>query len=182
LGPPASPGSRGDPRGLSGLAPFWALCPPGVPFVFLTAGHFSLLPARSQKSSGIGRLMVHVIEASELKACKPNGKSNPYCEVSLGSQSFSTRTLPDTLNPKWNFNCQFFIRDLRHDVLCLTLFDRDHFSPDDFLGRTEIPVATIRTEQEGRGPSTRRLLLHEVPTGEVWVRLDLQLFEQKSLP
>ncbi|XP_056680900.1 intersectin-2 isoform X6 [Monodelphis domestica] len=138
--------------------------------------------ARSQKSSGIGRLMVHVIEASELKACKPNGKSNPYCEVSLGSQSFCTRTLPDTLNPKWNFNCQFFVRDLRRDVLCLTLFDRDHFSPDDFLGRTEIPVAAIRSEQEGRGPSTRRLLLHEVPTGEVWVRLDLQLFEQKPLP
>ncbi|XP_043841581.1 intersectin-2 isoform X2 [Dromiciops gliroides] len=137
--------------------------------------------ARSQKSSGIGRLMVHVIEASELKACKPNGKSNPYCEVSLGSQSFTTRTLQDTLSPKWNFNCQFFIKDLYQDVLCLTLFDRDQFSPDDFLGRTEIPVAKIRTEQESKGPTTRRLLLHEVPTGEVWVRLDLQLFEQKML-
>uniref|UniRef100_A0A4X2KJ17 Intersectin 2 n=1 Tax=Vombatus ursinus TaxID=29139 RepID=A0A4X2KJ17_VOMUR len=137
--------------------------------------------ARSQKSSGIGRLMVHVIEASELKACKPNGKSNPYCEVSLGSQSFTTRTLQDTLSPKWNFNCQFFIKDLYQDVLCLTLFDRDQFSPDDFLGRTEIPVAKIRTEQESKGPTTRRLLLHEVPTGEVWVRLDLQLFEQKTL-
>ncbi|XP_074050396.1 intersectin-2 isoform X1 [Macrotis lagotis] len=137
--------------------------------------------ARSQKLSGIGRLMVHVIEASELKACKPNGKSNPYCEVSLGSQSFTTRTLQDTLNPKWNFNCQFFIKDLYQDVLCLTLFDRDQFSPDDFLGRTEIPLAKIRMEQESKGPTTRRLLLHEVPTGEVWVRLDLQLFEQKTL-
>ncbi|XP_070092683.1 intersectin-2 isoform X4 [Equus przewalskii] len=79
--------------------------------------------ARSQKTSGIGRLMVHVIEATELKACKPN----------------------------------------------------------DFLGRTEVPVAKIRTEQESKGPTTRRLLLHEVPTGEVWVRFDLQLFEQKTL-
>ncbi|XP_040848851.1 intersectin-2 isoform X2 [Ochotona curzoniae] len=137
--------------------------------------------ARSQKASGIGRLMVHVIEATELKACKPNGKSNPYCEVSMGSQSYTTRTLQDTLNPKWNFNCQFFIKDLYQDVLCLTMFDRDQFSPDDFLGRTEIPVAKIRTEQDGKGPTTRRLLLHEVPTGEVWVRLDLQLFEQKPL-
>nr|3JZY_A Chain A, Intersectin 2 [Homo sapiens] len=133
--------------------------------------------ARSQKTSGIGRLMVHVIEATELKACKPNGKSNPYCEISMGSQSYTTRTIQDTLNPKWNFNCQFFIKDLYQDVLCLTLFDRDQFSPDDFLGRTEIPVAKIRTEQESKGPMTRRLLLHEVPTGEVWVRFDLQLFE-----
>ncbi|EHB15999.1 Intersectin-2 [Heterocephalus glaber] len=138
--------------------------------------------ARSQKTSGIGRLMVHVIEATELKACKPNGKSNPYCEVSMGSQSYTTRTLQDTLNPKWNFNCQFFVKDLYQDVLCLTMFDRDQFSPDDFLGRTEVPLAKIRTEQESKGPTTRRLLLHEVSTGEVWVRFDLQLFEQKTLP
>nr|XP_020018154.1 intersectin-2-like isoform X2 [Castor canadensis] len=109
------------------------------------------------------------------------GKSNPYCEISMGSQSYTTRTLQDTLNPKWNFNCQFFIKDLYQDVLCLTMFDRDQFSPDDFLGRTEVPVAKIRTEQESKGPTTRRLLLHEVPTGEVWVRFDLQLFEQKTL-
>lgn len=137
--------------------------------------------ARSQKTSGIGRLMVHVIEATELKACKPNGKSNPYCEISMGSQSYTTRTMQDTLNPKWNFNCQFFIKDLYQDVLCITMFDRDQFSPDDFLGRTEIPVAKIRTEQESKGPTTKHLLLHEVPTGEVWVRFDLQLFDQKTL-
>ncbi|XP_063771342.1 intersectin-2 isoform X2 [Pseudophryne corroboree] len=132
--------------------------------------------ARSQKSSGIGRLMVQVIEAAELKASKPNGKSNPYCEVSMGSQSYTSRVMTDTLSPKWNFNCQFFLKDMYQDVLCITMFDRDQFSPDDFLGRTEVPVAKIRTEQESKGPSTKRLLLHEVPTGEVWVRFDLQLF------
>ncbi|XP_069092135.1 intersectin-2 isoform X1 [Pleurodeles waltl] len=137
--------------------------------------------ARSFKSSGIGRLMVHVNEATELKVCKPNGKSNPYCEISMGSQSYTTRTLQDTLSPKWNFNCQFFVKDLYQDVLCITVYDRDQFSPDDFLGRTEVPVAKIRTEQESKGPTTKRLLLHEVPTGEVFVRFDLQLFEQKML-
>ncbi|XP_069461955.1 intersectin-2 isoform X2 [Ambystoma mexicanum] len=137
--------------------------------------------ARSMKSSGIGRLMVHVNEATELKGCKSNGKSNPYCEISMGSQSYTTRTLQDTLSPKWNFNCQFFVKDLYQDVLCITVYDRDQFSPDDFLGRTEVPVAKIRTEQESKGPTTKRLLLHEVPTGEVFVRFDLQLFEQKTL-
>ncbi|XP_040283363.1 intersectin-2 isoform X1 [Bufo bufo] len=132
--------------------------------------------ARSHKSSGIGRLMVQVNEAAELKACKPNGKSNPYCEVTLGSQCYTSRAVSDTLNPKWNFNCQFFLKDLYQDVLCITVFDRDQFSPDDFLGRTEIPVAKIRSEQESKGPTTKRLLLHEVPTGEVFVRFDLQLF------
>ncbi|XP_008298692.1 intersectin-2b isoform X1 [Stegastes partitus] len=135
--------------------------------------------ARSVKTSGIGRLLVTILEATELKAGKPNGKSNPYCEVTMGAQIFTSRTLNDTLNPKWNFNCQFHIKDLYQDVLCITIFERDQFSPDDFLGRTEVPVATIKKELENKGPVTRRLLLHEVPTGEVWVRLDLQLFGNK---
>lgn len=134
--------------------------------------------ARSVKASGIGRLLVTILEATELKAAKPNGKSNPYCEVTMGAQIFTSRTLNDTLNPKWNFNCQFHIKDLYQDVLCITIFERDQFSPDDFLGRTEVPVATIKKELENKGSVTRRLLLHEVPTGEVWVRLDLQLYSK----
>uniref|UniRef100_A0A8C8FYF4 Intersectin-2-like n=1 Tax=Oncorhynchus tshawytscha TaxID=74940 RepID=A0A8C8FYF4_ONCTS len=136
--------------------------------------------ARSLKASGIGRLLVTILEATELKSCKSNGKSNPYCEVTMGAQIYTSRTLGDTVNPKWNFNCQFNIRDLYQDVLCITIFERDQFSPDDFLGRTEVPVATIKKELENKGPATRRLLLHEVPTGEVWVRLDLQLFQNRA--
>ncbi|XP_041660585.1 intersectin-2a isoform X2 [Cheilinus undulatus] len=133
--------------------------------------------ARSLKSSGIGRLLVTVTEAQELKACKPNGKSNPYCELTMGAQCYTSRPISDTLNPKWNFNCQFFIKDLYQDVLCITVFEKDQFSPDDFLGRTEVPVATIKKEMESKGAANRRLLLHEVPTGEVSVKLDLQLYE-----
>lgn len=122
----------------------------------------------------------------------------------MGAQCYTSRPQNDTVNPKWNFSCQFFIKDLYQDVLCITVFERDQFSPDgkcttflqlnllleiltltrcacvfsDFLGRTEVPVATIKKDQDGKGPLTRRLLLHEVPTGEVRVRLDLQLYEQ----
>uniref|UniRef100_H2TIP0 Intersectin 2b n=1 Tax=Takifugu rubripes TaxID=31033 RepID=H2TIP0_TAKRU len=135
--------------------------------------------ARSVKATGIGRLLVTILEATELKAAKPNGKSNPYCEVTMGAQIFTSRTLNDTLNPKWNFNCQFHIKDIYQDVLCITIFERDQFSPDEFLGRTEVPVATIKKEFENKGAVTRRLLLHEVPTGEVWIRLDLQLYCSK---
>ncbi|XP_051579333.1 intersectin-2b isoform X2 [Myxocyprinus asiaticus] len=136
--------------------------------------------SRSMKASGIGRLLVTILEATELKSSKPNGKSNPYCEVTMGSQCYTSRTINDTVNPKWNFNCQFHIKDLYQDVLCITICEREQFSPDEFLGRTEVPVATIKKELENKGPSTRRLLLHEVPTGEVWVRLDLQLFDHKG--
>lgn len=115
-----------------------------------------VFPARSLKSSGIGRLLVTVTEAQELKACKPNGKntqpvavcltsnlshanmshhlcpgkSNPYCELTMGAQCYTSKSISDTLNPKWNFNCQFFIKDLYQDVLCITVFEKDQFSPD----------------------------------------------------
>lgn len=59
-----------------------------------------------------------------------SGKSNPYCEVTMGDQVFTSRTLNDTVNPKWNFNCQFHIRDVYQDVLCITIYERDPFAPD----------------------------------------------------
>uniref|UniRef100_A0A8C2T3B3 Intersectin-1 n=1 Tax=Coturnix japonica TaxID=93934 RepID=A0A8C2T3B3_COTJA len=136
---------------------------------------------RSQRATGIGRLMVNIVEGIELKPCRSHGKSNPYCEVTMGSQCHITKTMQDTLNPKWNSNCQFFIKDLEQDVLCITVFERDQFSPDDFLGRTEIRVADIKKDQGSKGPVTKCLLLHEVPTGEIVVRLDLQLSCHKTL-
>lgn len=53
-----------------------------------------------------------------------------------------------------------------------------HCVTADFLGRTEIRLAEIKKDQGSKGPITKRLLLHEVPTGEIVVRLDLQLFEE----
>ena len=47
----------------------------------------------------------------------------------------------------------------------------------DFLGRTEIKIADIlRETKETKGPITKKLVLHEVESGEVLVKLDIQLF------
>uniref|UniRef100_A0A671WKF8 Intersectin-1 n=1 Tax=Sparus aurata TaxID=8175 RepID=A0A671WKF8_SPAAU len=136
---------------------------------------------REKAYLGISSAGVLFLVVQQIKTCffsVSPGKSNPYCEVTMGSQCHITKTLQDTLNPKWNSNCQFFIKDLEQDVLCVTVFERDQFSPDDFLGRTEIRLAEIKKDQGSKGPITKRLLLHEVPTGEIVVRLDLQLFEE----
>ena len=60
----------------------------------------------------------------------PTGKSDPYCEVSMGSQEHKTKVISNTLNPKWNASMQFTIRDVDMDALCITVFDRDLFSPN----------------------------------------------------
>ncbi|MEQ2169506.1 hypothetical protein GOODEAATRI_025848 [Goodea atripinnis] len=48
----------------------------------------------------------------------------------LRTDNINERALNDTLNPKWSFNCQFHIRDIYQDVLCITIMERDQFSPD----------------------------------------------------
>lgn len=119
----------------------------------------------------VGRLVVTIIEGADLQPSDPQGTSDPYCEVSMGSQEHRTKVIPKDLNPKWNSTMVFNVKDLDQDVLCITVFDRDFFSPNDFLGRTEVAISSI---MEHNGPITRRLLLHEVSTGELVVTLELQ--------
>ena len=59
-----------------------------------------------------------------------SGKSDPYCEVSMGSQEHKTKVINNTLNPKWNASMQFSIQNVDTDTLCITVFDRDLFSPN----------------------------------------------------
>ncbi|XP_067673964.1 intersectin-1-like isoform X4 [Haliotis asinina] len=130
-----------------------------------------------RKSPGVGRLLVVIQEAASLRASDNNGKSDPYCEVSMGSQEHRTKVIQGTLNPKWNHSMQFTIKDLEEDVLCLTVYDRDIFSPNDFLGRTEIQVKEVYyNSMHRKGPITKKLPLYEVNSGEVIVKLDLQLY------
>ena len=58
------------------------------------------------------------------------GKIDPYCEISMGSQEHKTSVIANTCNPKWNANMQFFIQNPNEDVLCITVFDKDYFSPN----------------------------------------------------
>ncbi|GFS17461.1 intersectin-1, partial [Elysia marginata] len=82
------------------------------------------------KRPSVGRILVVVQEASHLKASDANGKSDPYCEVSMGSQEHRTKVIPGTLNPRWNASMQFLIRDVERDTLCFTVYDRDLYSPN----------------------------------------------------
>ncbi|XP_065648095.1 intersectin-2 isoform X6 [Hydra vulgaris] len=123
-------------------------------------------------SNEVGRLIVTIMEGADLHPSDPTGTSDPYCEVSMGSQEQKTKVIPKDLNPKWNSTMIFSVKDLEKDVLCISVFDRDFFSPNDFLGRTEVTVSSIL--KEGSGPITKRLLLHEVDTGEIVVTLELK--------
>ncbi len=48
----------------------------------------------------------------------------------MGVQEHRTRVITNTLNPRWNASMQFTIKDPQQDVLCITVYDRDLFTPN----------------------------------------------------
>ena len=55
---------------------------------------------------------------------------DPYLEATLASQCQSTPVATSTVCPRWNASMQFFPNNLSEDVICLTVFGKDYFSPD----------------------------------------------------
>uniref|UniRef100_H2YPG1 PH domain-containing protein n=1 Tax=Ciona savignyi TaxID=51511 RepID=H2YPG1_CIOSA len=48
--------------------------------------------ARTQRNAGIGRLVVTIVEGCNLVKTS-NGRHDPYCEVTMGEQSHTTKTV-----------------------------------------------------------------------------------------
>lgn len=95
----------------------------------------------------------------------------------MGSQEERTGVISGTDCPLWDTSMQFQVKDLLEDTLCITVFDKGYYSPDEFLGRAEIRVADImRDSRDSCGPIQKRIQLHEVEKGVVVLKLDLRLF------
>eukprot|EP00090_Calanus_glacialis_P013221 TRINITY_DN2186_c0_g1_i1.p1 TRINITY_DN2186_c0_g1~~TRINITY_DN2186_c0_g1_i1.p1 ORF type:complete len:504 (-),score=133.14 TRINITY_DN2186_c0_g1_i1:137-1591(-) len=121
-----------------------------------------------------GRLLLIIVKGDNI--FDTNGNIHAYCEASMGSQEQKTAVVSGC-NPHWNASMQFLIKDVTQDILCLTVFDRDFFSPNEFLGRTELRVGDIVSGcEERRGPVTRTLKLLEAESGVITVKLDIQMF------
>lgn len=55
-----------------------------------------------------------------------------------------------------------------------------NFSPSEFLGRAEVKIVDIYHEaQNTNGPITKKLILHQVESGELTIKLDLQMFSNE---
>ncbi|KAI5732897.1 hypothetical protein M8J76_005446 [Diaphorina citri] len=133
---------------------------------------------RQSNFGAVGRLLVVVAEGYKLKA--PTHKRQVFCQVTMGSQEHTTSIISiNTLEPKWNSSMQFLIKDVQEDVLCITVFDKGHYSPDEFLGRTEMRIVDIyNSKGQQHGPINKMLKLYQVNTGEVLLKLDLHLFNK----
>ena len=86
---------------------------------------------RTLKDS-VGRLKVKIVEAADLLASDPNGKSDPFCVVKLGDmQEQKTEVIAATLNPKWN--CKVGVAHQSHSHDCIPSSTHSHDSSGPIL-------------------------------------------------
>ncbi|XP_063874281.1 intersectin-2-like isoform X16 [Scylla paramamosain] len=128
----------------------------------------------------MGRVLVTVMAGVSLSEKHCEGTLQSFCEVSLGSQVQRT-SIATSPHPKWDSTMQFLVKSLSEDVLCITVYEKGYFKPNEFLGRTEIKIHQVHEEsrhQPGAQPQVYKLALQEAKTGEVILKISLQLFDQ----
>ncbi|KAF4086723.1 hypothetical protein AMELA_G00087640 [Ameiurus melas] len=119
-----------------------------------------------------GVVRVHVLEAQDLKAMDTvmmglvKGKSDPYAVLTVGNQRFKTKTIKETLNPKWNEVYEFVVHEAPGQELEVELYDEDT-DKDDFMGRFNLDFGEVKKEREIK----KWFLLQEIEKGKVHMKL-----------
>ncbi|KAG5876056.1 hypothetical protein JTB14_016798 [Gonioctena quinquepunctata] len=138
-----------------------------------------------------GRLLVLVQKGKRFIASGKSHYENIYCKVLIGTQEQDTDIAKESSSNGnniqngappiptliWNSSMQFQLRNINQEALKFIVCERNTFSPDEFLGRAELKIRDIMEEsQNHNGPITKKLILHQVESGELVVKLDLHLF------
>lgn len=95
----------------------------------------------------------------------------------------------------WNYSMQFLLKNINEEVLTIVVYELCSFQPDgnclqfviliiiliivvlEFLGRAEVKIIDIYRETGNtNGPITKKLILHQVESGELTIKLDMQMF------
>ncbi|KAK6034451.1 C2 domain protein [Cooperia oncophora] len=96
-----------------------------------------------------GVIRLKIIEAKNLEnrdiSFIRKGKSDPYCEIQVGSQFLKTRTIDNDLNPVWNEYFEAVVDQAHGQKLRIELFDEDQ-GQDEELGRLSIDLKDIQTK------------------------------------
>ncbi|XP_020791325.1 extended synaptotagmin-2 [Boleophthalmus pectinirostris] len=120
-----------------------------------------------------GVLRIHFLEAQDLEIKDTffggliKGKSDPYGILQVGNQLFHSKTIKETLDPKWNEVYEALVYEHSGQHLEIELFDEDP-DKDDFLGSLMIDMTELYKEQK----VDEWFDLEEAPTGKLHLKLE----------
>ncbi|XP_074032959.1 extended synaptotagmin-like protein 2 [Leptinotarsa decemlineata] len=118
-----------------------------------------------------GVLRVHVFEARHLMkkdvSILGKGKSDPYAVVTVGAQEYKTKVIDNSVDPKWDYWCEFQILESNGQQLYIHLWDKDDTGDDENLGRATIEVSNIVK----KGNDDMWVTLEQAKHGMVHLRL-----------
>uniref|UniRef100_A0A1A8EI17 Extended synaptotagmin-like protein 2 n=1 Tax=Nothobranchius korthausae TaxID=1143690 RepID=A0A1A8EI17_9TELE len=125
-----------------------------------------------------GVLRIHFLEAQDLEGKDQflggliKGKSDPYGVLQVGTQLFQSKTIKESLHPKWNEVYEALVYEPSGQHLEIELFDEDP-DKDDFLGSLMIDLTELHKEEK----VDEWFVLEEAPTGKLHLKLEwLSLF------
>lgn len=100
-------------------------------------------PKQTTRKSNKYAFTVKIVEAEDLKACDPNGTSDPY--VVLGDERqkrlAKTRVIARNLNPRWDESVEFTVSGAVNIIA--TIWDHDTFGSHDYVGRASLKLDPV---------------------------------------
>ncbi|XP_076012613.1 extended synaptotagmin-1-like isoform X2 [Genypterus blacodes] len=150
-----------------------------------------------------GLLRIHLLAGQNLVP-KDNlmggmvkGKSDPFVNINIGGETFTSQVINRNLNPTWNEMYEVVLTQLPGQELHVEVLDKDMDMKDDFMGRLKISLKDIidsqYTDQWYTLNDVRsgriHLILEWVPTASESGRLDQvlhfnsrQSYQNKAVP
>ncbi|KAI0890570.1 uncharacterized protein GGS22DRAFT_151267 [Annulohypoxylon maeteangense] len=100
-------------------------------------------PKRQIKRPAKYVFTIKIVEAEEIKACDPNGTSDPYVVLvdEYQKRLHKTRIVMRTLSPRWDESVDVTVSGPLNIVA--TIWDYDTFGDHDFVGRTSLKLDPI---------------------------------------
>ncbi|KZC10058.1 PREDICTED: extended synaptotagmin-2 [Dufourea novaeangliae] len=132
-----------------------------------------------------GVLRIHVVEAKHLMkkdiGVLGKGKSDPYAIINVGAQEFRTKTIDNTVNPKWDFWCECAVTSAIAQQITVLLWDYDDTKGDESLGRASVEVSRVKK----KGDIDTWVSLEQAKHGMIhlrltWLQLSKNVVDLKS--
>ncbi|EHL03390.1 hypothetical protein M7I_0612 [Glarea lozoyensis 74030] len=97
-------------------------------------------PREKQRRPSKYVFTIKIVEGEDLKACDPNGTSDPYVVLGdeYGKRLAKTRIVMRNLNPRWDESVDITVPGPL--MIIATIWDWDTFGDHDFVGRTNLKL------------------------------------------